>query len=932
MHRLRISNKLSPDQRCLLGGVLLSLAFLWPAFFGQSLIVDDNYLQNAPLRVLAGHIWASGHLPLWDPYIWSGTPLLAGFNAGAADPRIVLFAVLPPVLAWLAFNFVIYYTAWSGTYLLVREIGTSCGPALLAATAFSFGGFMALQQGHIGDVAGASLFPWVLLALRRLERDSRWVGVAIIALGWVFLSGSPEPMVYIVMFSVGYIVYRYLSSKKIALSVTTETGRRHLDLAWQHGLNRNILTKYIVVFVGALLLGSIQLLPGLAFISASQRSQISYAFFGSYSVLKADLFLLVNPYLWGGWGTGIYASVARVGLPTISGASGYVGIGVLGFALATFFSRSPVATETDADWWKIMAVLGLLFAMGTGTPLGHLLYQIPLYGKMRVQGRNLLEFDLAISVLAALWFEKMLQSRRSHFTWWMAGLPSVGALLLWFAVVVDRSGLISALAWRFPRAALESTFQPASVAVLVPACLGAAFLLILSIGVCLRDRRVWTWLVLGFCIIDLGFFSDGLYWTASPSPTAVMSASSTTNYLSSHLDGQRFASYNPQLAYASATQTLDPDLNIWFKLQSVMGYGSLVSEAYQASTGTHSLDSMDVAVLTSRQKSLLDLKYLVVPAAYLVAPYPNFSAALVAGLGSTSLSNQAVASFPLGAAETVTSVEMVSFLANSIPLQTGDVVGYLEAVGVTGSVLHRWPIVIGRDTAEWAIDRPSLAGIIHQTKPPVFRSWPVSGGYKAHDYVGTFSTSTPLRGVTGFRVVANLTIPTSLDVQALAFSDGTQVFGPGSLAWLSTSPVWRLATSIGPIDVFQNLGPLRPAWLENVSGHISSTAVTVVSEGSQGQGMYRVIAQTRSWLVRSESFLPGWVATVNGHPVPVVSKDHYLQAVLIPAGRDVVRFSYRPRSVLAGSLLSLVGFLVAISWLVPRWRFGLASLLGKLWR
>ncbi len=73
-------------------------------------------------------------------------------------------------------------------------------------------------------------------------------------------------------------------------------------------------------------------------------------------------------------------------------------------------------------------------------------------------------------------------------------------------------------------------------------------------------------------------------------------------------------------------------------------------------------------------------------------------------------------------------------------------------------------------------------------------------------------------------------------------------------------------------------------------------------------------------LVRSELDLPGWSATVNGRPTPVLDYKRLLTAVRIPAGRSRVRFSYAPPGVffaLTGfglGLLVLVGLPVAQSW------------------
>ena len=75
---------------------VLNLPF---ALAGRPLMGGDNLDQNFPLRVLSGQLIAHGRLPLWNPDIWGGAPLLAGWNAGALYPGTWLFAVLPGVAA-----------------------------------------------------------------------------------------------------------------------------------------------------------------------------------------------------------------------------------------------------------------------------------------------------------------------------------------------------------------------------------------------------------------------------------------------------------------------------------------------------------------------------------------------------------------------------------------------------------------------------------------------------------------------------------------------------------------------------------------------------------------------------------------------------------------------------------------------------------------
>ncbi|MHB8439067.1 MAG: hypothetical protein ACYDD4_07885, partial [Acidimicrobiales bacterium] len=107
-----------------------------PALLGVPWLVGDNLIQNFPLRVLVGTDLAHGHLPLWDPYLWSGTPLLASFNAGAAYPLTALFAVLPGALAWVVNQVGADVVAALGMVVLLRGHKRSWAASALGATAF----------------------------------------------------------------------------------------------------------------------------------------------------------------------------------------------------------------------------------------------------------------------------------------------------------------------------------------------------------------------------------------------------------------------------------------------------------------------------------------------------------------------------------------------------------------------------------------------------------------------------------------------------------------------------------------------------------------------------------------------------------------------------------------------------------------------------
>ena len=58
-------------------------------------------------------------------------------------------------------------------------------------------------------------------------------------------------------------------------------------------------------------------------------------------------------------------------------------------------------------------------------------------------------------------------------------------------------------------------------------------------------------------------------------------------------------------------------------------------------------------------------------------------------------------------------------------------------------------------------------------------------------------------------------------------------------------------------------------------------------------------------VVLAQNFYPGWRATVNGQPAPVLRANHAFQAIPIPAGQSTVRLDYVDWPFRIGALLSL---------------------------
>jgi len=89
-----------------------------------------------------------------------------------------------------------------------------------------------------------------------------------------------------------------------------------------------------------------------------------------------------------------------------------------------------------------------------------------------------------------------------------------------------------------------------------------------------------------------------------------------------------------------------------------------------------------------------------------------------------------------------------------------------------------------------------------------------------------------------------------------------------------------------------------------------------ISEYTPNRIVVEASADTPAVLVLADAFYPGWEASVDGRPAPVLPADALLRAVpLLEAGAHRVEFTFAPKSVYVGALVSLVSVvLLGVAW------------------
>ena len=855
--------------------VVPTLLMVVPALLGHPSISADNLIQNFPLRVLSGRQIASGHLPLLNPYANSGTPLLGGLNAGALYPLTLLFAFLPPIAAWLINVIAVYVTAATGMFALLRGHGLSSTPSLLAALSFSYTGAMMGQFVHLGVIQGFALIPWTVLILVALSRRLVELEAAPVsgglkrallpsalayALVWglVFLSGEPRGIAEIELITLVVAPAVLLLHSSYAL--TTWRAR------W----------LYVATLVTGLMwgvgIGLVQLLPGWSFINSSQRSTITYWFFGSGSLALHWTPLLFVQDLFGGNGAlGQPRFFIQYNLPEVTGYAGLVAL----IAVAGFFSqvtwRGWVARSRDFTLYLVLGAVGLFATWGSFTPIGHLFRDLPLFGSTRLQSRNVIIVDFAASVLLGWWLDRLSHGDRKGAgakgaRRWVTSVPAIAvgglcvAMLLWGRAIVANLGSI-------PLAKATAVRGETLTLTLHLVVATTAFGLVLFAGRVRQLSRAMGVVLAVDVALFLVFSATGVVGGGEVMPSRAAAITALGSSGRTALVDSAAANVHQFAALGSTNG------NVFTEIPSVQGYGSLISSFYETSTGTHGTNVFNPCPMVRGTFTQLRLSAVAVASG-------QFHTRPGTGIGAPSWC-------------------LRSPRATSLSR-------YFGQLRHVATITLRAP---GAQTLATSRVRAQLLDGEGRLVGPVLEH--ASASSMAFDFSGfaRYAAGVRLSAATGLTL--GDTILTT-GGRALRF----QLDTPFQVA-LGTAR-WHLTSTPGPYSIFRAAHVAPSAWLAATR----DATITNIRDAAWGDSWITVHATSRVELRRSMAYLPGWRAiAVNekGREVVLTVVRHGLiQQVRVPRGDWTVHFHYHAPHIevsLAGSLVASVAWLVGVGYL-----------------
>jgi hypothetical protein len=374
---------------------------LLPLLSFPELFLEQKTLYRAdltwvhyPLRILAAEQWLSGQVPLWNPYVLSGTPLLAEAEIGVLQPLNTVFLLpIPPYRALTLFVTLNLTLAATFTYILARSLGIGRAGAALAGLSFGFSGFFMAQITNLNVMTGGVWLPLVFGSFAWALRTRRPL-VALLGglpLALYILAAHPQMWLYAALLLAGYALYE---SGRAALSPAPIVERlKEVALIW---------SLLALMSLSGLSLAAPQVLPAWELQRLSVRSAGVEPGQGVFSIPPVQWITLLLPSAFGN-----NASPSYQGLGGTNFDETHIYIGILPLLLAPFSWRARRRPEVLFLW--LAALAGALLASGDYIRLYQVLQHVPGFNLFRAPARWSLVVSFALAILAGHGLETFLR-------------------------------------------------------------------------------------------------------------------------------------------------------------------------------------------------------------------------------------------------------------------------------------------------------------------------------------------------------------------------------------------------------------------------------------------------------------------------------------------------------------------------------------------
>jgi len=359
--------------------LIFSFYIFYPQYVSNKIIawLDIPYYFY-PFRTLVAELVRKNILPLWNPYIYCGTPLMANMQSAVFYPLDIFFYILPFDIALKILTYFSFCLMSYSTYSFLRLLKFSEEASYVATLSFVFTFYITIKAADLADFNVLIWMPSVLYFTQKYIINSRiWDAfLSAIMLAIAFLGGHPQVFSYVYLFFL-LVYFSNISFKKIIL---------------QQHIKNYILINLILIFIIL-----VQLVPTIEFIKLSKRLGEGIDFITSKnSFMKPEQLILA-----------IFPPSIVFMTKTIIFSNWYTLIEISVLPLFLFFLSFFKAWEKrNGKFIIILFILSFLISYMGNLPFYNYIYNIlPIFKIINYPGKFNIILFFAICLLIATGYE-----------------------------------------------------------------------------------------------------------------------------------------------------------------------------------------------------------------------------------------------------------------------------------------------------------------------------------------------------------------------------------------------------------------------------------------------------------------------------------------------------------------------------------------------
>lgn len=390
------------------GDMLVGFHFPWSGggFFGfnpwttyKALNTVDTIKQFYPWKVLAIDLLRHGVWPLWNPYSFSGMPLMANLQSGIFFPLNLIYAFVPVLWGWVA-NVAgqLLLFGWF-SYIFLRSQKLSRVAAVFGAVVAMNLSYISLWHWQLVITQSALFLSLILFLVNKYSQKPKTIYLLLIAtfLSFGFFGGHAQTTVFVYLIFTLFAFYRRLPLKVI----------------------------FLVLVLPAFLTAA-QIFPSAqTYLSSAREGAATKDLFAPFVFHWKNIITVLAPDFFGHPSSRNYIGTDYRDMNAYFGLTAFI------FSL---ISLGWLKQNKDVRFFLSVSIIGLLFAT---FPLVFIfdIFNIPILSS-GVPARTIFIFQFGGGVLAAYGLERWLQSRSRHLP--VIFFITTIFICLWILAIIDR--------------------------------------------------------------------------------------------------------------------------------------------------------------------------------------------------------------------------------------------------------------------------------------------------------------------------------------------------------------------------------------------------------------------------------------------------------------------------------------------------------------